>query len=35
MNYMYFKVMNFWNNFMMNGNEVIVIIDDKSMLIKN
>lgn len=28
---MYFKAMNFWNNPMMNGNEVIVITDDKSM----
>lgn len=27
--------MNFWNNPMMNGNEVIVITDDKSMLTKN
>lgn len=35
MNYMYFKAMNFWNNPMMNGNEVIVITDDKSMLTKS
>lgn len=35
MNYMHFKAMNFWNNPMMNGNEVIVITDDKSMLTKN